>query len=72
MKKITAVAIALALTACQSQPLPKNPPLVPNHTTWTAVNANDFVPPNAKVYIKIKEMEQDTSNKDSDTKQENQ
>lgn len=38
----------------------------------TAVNANDFVPPNAKVYIKIKEMEQDTSNKDSDTKQENQ
>lgn len=49
------------VVGCASQTVPKNPPLVSyNQKNWVAVNANDFVPPNAKTYVKIEEIDLDT------------
>lgn len=55
------VATLSALTGCASQPLPKNPPIVPyTQKQWVAVNADDFVPPKAKTYVKVQEIGPDT------------
>lgn len=58
---IVGLSVVGVLTGCVSQPLPKNPPLIPyTKKDWVAVNAYDFVPPKAKTYIKVQEIELDT------------
>ncbi len=59
MSKIFVIAmLSLGVVGCASQTVPKNPPLVPySQKNWVAVNANDFIPPKAKTYVKVQEID---------------
>ena len=55
------VLAAVSVAVCVSQTVPKNPPLVSySQRNWVAVNANDFVPPNAKTYVKVEQIDLNT------------
>lgn len=57
-KYFSVVLLALTMAGCVSQTVPKNPPLVSySQKNWVAVNANDFVPPNAKTYVKVEQID---------------
>lgn len=57
-KYFSVVLLALSVAGCVSQTVPKNPPLVSySQRNWVAVNANDFVPPNAKTYVKVEQID---------------
>lgn len=62
MSKIFVIAmLSLGVVGCASQTVPKNPPLVPySQKNWVAVNASDFVPPKAKTYVKVEEIDLNT------------
>mgnify|MGYP003083342344 FL=1 len=46
------------VVGCTHQMVSKKPPLVPyNQKEWTMVNATDFIPPKAKTYVKVQEID---------------
>lgn len=50
--------LIFGVVGCTHQTVSKKPPLVPyNQKQWMAVNATDFIPPKAKAYIKIEEID---------------
>ena len=56
--KIMFLGVILVLSSCTTQKVAKKPPLVPyDKKTWIEVNSTDFIPPNAKTYIKIEEID---------------
>lgn len=62
MSKIFVIAcLMLGVVGCANQPIPKNPPLIPYaQKNWVVVNADDFVPPKAKTYVKVEEIDLNT------------
>lgn len=58
---IVGLSAVWLLSGCTTQPVANNPPQVPyTQKQWVAVNADDFVPPKAKTYVKVQEIEPDT------------
>lgn len=60
--------LILGVVGCTHQTVPKKPPLVPYaQKSWVAVNSSDFIPPKAKAYIKIEEIDLEQVNTEEPT-----